>query len=376
MSHCFEGNIRNILLTGASGFLGIYLLEFIQKLTTARTTCLIRSNSLRDATQKLASIASRYSLPVDWSRVTILTGDLAKPSLGLGEDAFHQLQSSTDLIIHAGADVSLFSDYEKLKPPNIDSLETILKMASGTRLIPLTHVSSYSVFNEASYNSDEVVFEKPLSGLHPKFMSRYSGYAKSKWMAERLCENAVSTGTPVRILRLPYLLGDFSSSSCNPRGQIEQLLKAVIKTSLAPEIDFLLTYLPVDLGAELVVRLSLLPSSYPNIYHLTPFSPIAWSDLIQKALAENSNIIRIPADEWSRQIKKFALSQNGLFPAVALTAADPTLSQFHSNIYRVDFDCRNLFTSFKLERALTSPNTDFSENTCTRLLHSEPVTGT
>ena len=344
MTPSFPGKMRNVFLTGASGFLGIYLLSFIQKLTAARTTCLIRSPSLHDATEKLASSAERYCLSIDWSRVTILTGDLAKPSLGLGGDGFHQLQDSTDLIIHAGADVSLFSDYEKLKPSNIDGLGTILEMASGTHPIPLTYISSYSVFNEASYNSDEVVFEQPLAGLHPRFRSRYSGYAKSKWMAECLCEKAYETGVPAKILRLPYLLGDSSTGRCNPRGQIELLLKAMLKSSLAPDLDFSLTYLPVDVSAELVIRLSLLHSINPHIFHLTPLPPITWRSLIEKAAEENYGVTEIPSAKWSLHIKKIAMTQRSLFPAVALIAGDPSLVQFQSNIYRMSFDCRNLST--------------------------------
>ncbi len=331
--------IKNILLTGGSGFVGVHLLASILSHTDARVICLLPGGAIPEATQRLAFGLERHQLTVDLSRVDILLGDLSKPRLGLEESHYAELQQLLDLIIHAAADVSLFREYGQLKEVNVDGLGRVLEFANGVRRIPVTHLSSYSVFNEASYREEQVVFEEPLHRTKPIFRN---GYAKSKWMAECLCEQAHTTGAPVKILRLPYILGAASTRTCNPNGYIDLTLNAMLLTSLAPELDFRLTCLPVDICADLIVRISLHSQSTPFIFHLTPFEPIPWSEICEAASNYVHNLEQLPAIEWYQHIKKCALTHRELFPVVALLAQDPSLMQFRSNIYRLRFDISNL----------------------------------
>jgi thioester reductase-like protein len=252
---------------------------------------------------------------------------------------YDNLKQEIDLIIHAGADLSPFSEYEKLKEVNVDGLGRVLKLANGERRIPVTHLSSYGVFNEASYREEQVVFEEPRRGTEPIFGN---GYAKSKWMAESLCEQAHAAGAPVKILRLPYIAGAASTGICNPNGYMDLILKAVLLSSLAPELDFNLTCLPVDICADFVVRISLQSAANPCIFHLTPFEPIPWSEICEAASNYIHNLEYLPALEWYQHLKKCALTQRDLFPIVAFLAKDPSLRQFQSNIYRLHFDTNNL----------------------------------
>jgi nonribosomal peptide synthetase DhbF len=330
---------QNFFLPGATGFIGAHLLATILKHPRARVMCLVLGNSLAEANQKLATQLQRHRLSVDWSRIHIVLGDLSQPQFGMSPCDYENLKNSIDLIIHAGADVSLFCDYEQLKPVNVDGLGRVLELAQGARRIPVTHLSSYSVFNESSYREKHVVFEEPLPETDPIFRS---GYAKSKWMAERLCHEALASGVPVKILRLPYILGAASTGICNPKGYIDLILNAMLLTSSAPELDFRLTGLPVDLCADLVVRIALQPQADPCIFHLTPLAPIPWSEICESASNHVHDLEHLPPLEWYQQIKKCALTRRELFPVVAFLAKDPSLIQFQSNIYRLRFDTSHL----------------------------------
>jgi thioester reductase-like protein len=334
--------IENVFLTGAAGYLGIHLLETILKLTSSRVTCLLRGTSILHAKERLSAALVRYGLSLDWSRVFLVLGDLEKPHLGLEKDHYQELRKSIGLIIHAAADVSIIADYDNLRAINVDGVNSLIELASGANPIPLTHLSSYSVFNEKTYNSELIAFEQPLNKTSPKFRS---GYARSKWDAEKLCERAISLGSPIRVLRLPYLLGASSTGFCNPKGQIELLLKAILHTTLAPDLDFSLNYLPINICAELVIRISLLQPNDLSIFHLTPIPSISWHQIIEKALDENFSLTLIPPDEWCRYIRNKALTQRILSPTAALISVDPSLVQFNSNIYRMSFDCRHLLSS-------------------------------
>ena len=332
-------DIENIFLTGATGFIGAHILVSILSNANARVICLVRGGSISEATQKITANLDRHQLTMDWSRVSIVLGDLSQPLFGMNNIDYDDLKQKIDLIIHAGADVSLFREYEQLQAVNMDGLGRVLELANGERHIPVTHLSSYSVFNEVSYREEQVVFEEPLRGTEPIFGN---GYAKSKWMAEFMCEQAHAAGAPVKILRLPYTSGAASTGTCNPNGYMDLILKAVLLTSLAPQLDFSLTCLPVDICADLVVRISLQSQGNPYIFHLTPFAPIPWSEICEAASNYVHNMKYLPALEWYQHIKKCALTHRELFSVVALLAQDPSLMQFQSNIYRLRFNTSNL----------------------------------
>jgi len=334
-----SSGIKNILLTGATGFIGAHLLTNILHHTDARVMCLVLGGSIPEATQKIAANLERHHLSVDWSRVSIVLGDLSQHLFGMSDADYDSLKQEIDLIIHAAADVSLLREYEQLKAVNEGGLGRVLEFANGERRIPVTHLSSYSVFNEASYREEQEVFEEPLRRTEPIFRS---GYAKSKWMAEFLCNEARASGAPVQILRLPYISGAASSGICNPNGYMDLILKAMLFTSLAPELDFSLTCLPVDICADLVVRISLHSQANPYIFHLTPFAPFSWSEICEAASNYVHNLEHLPALEWYQHIKKCALTQRALFPVVAFLAKDPSLLQFRLNIHRLHFDTNNL----------------------------------
>ena len=331
--------MKNIFLTGATGFVGAHILTSILNHTEARVICLVLGGSIPEATQKISAKLDRHQLSVDWSRVSIVLGDLTQPFFGMSEIDYDNLKQKIDLIIHAGADVSLFPKYEQLKAVNVDGLGRVLELANGGKRIPVTHLSSNSVFNEVSYREDQVVLEEPLRCTEPIFRN---GYAESKWRAERLCNAAHAAGAPVKILRLPYILGAASTGTCNPSGYVDLILKAVLLTSMAPQLDFSLTCLPVDICADLVVRISLDSQANPCIFHLTHFATIPWSEICEAASNYIHNLEYLPAHEWYQHIKKCALTQRELFPLVAFLTTDPSLGQFQSNIYRLRFDASNL----------------------------------
>jgi nonribosomal peptide synthetase DhbF len=124
--------MKHIFLIEGSGFVGGHLLASLLH-TDARLICLMRGNSIPEATQRLAASLEKRQLTIDLSRVDVLLGDLSKPRLGLQDSHYAELQQSVDLIIHSGADVSLYSKYDKLKAVNVDGLGRVLEFATGNR---------------------------------------------------------------------------------------------------------------------------------------------------------------------------------------------------------------------------------------------------
>ena len=104
-------DIQNIFLTGATGFIGTHLLASILNHTDARVICLVLGGSIPEATQKIATNLDRHQLSMDWSRVSIVLGDLSQHLFGMSDADYDSLKHEIDLIIHAGADVLVAGNY-------------------------------------------------------------------------------------------------------------------------------------------------------------------------------------------------------------------------------------------------------------------------
>lgn len=111
---------RDLLLTGAIGFLGAHLLTDLPGATGARVWCLVRAGDAAHARQRIAAAAARYELPEPpGDRVVPLPGDLTLPRLGLSPGEFRDLAGGTDVIYHAGAAVNFIYPYEELRAANV-----------------------------------------------------------------------------------------------------------------------------------------------------------------------------------------------------------------------------------------------------------------
>jgi hypothetical protein len=96
---------KHVLLTGATGFLGAYLLHGLLEKTHATIHCLVRASSVDDGLGRLKKNLEYYEL---WDerfipRLEIMLGNLDRPCFGLSDDQYDALASKLDVIYHNGA---------------------------------------------------------------------------------------------------------------------------------------------------------------------------------------------------------------------------------------------------------------------------------
>ena len=95
------------LLTGATGFLGGFLLHELLQQTNTIVYCLVRGASTEEAAERLAENLAALRLPSQHlgGRIVPVAGDLALPLLGLGQRQFEEFAGQIDVIHHCGAAV-------------------------------------------------------------------------------------------------------------------------------------------------------------------------------------------------------------------------------------------------------------------------------
>src|SRR5262249_17249187 len=144
---CDSGKLDRILLTGATGFLGAFLLDELLRETDAQIVCLVRANDADQGRERIAHNLQQYGLdhPDFEQRVVAVPGNLEQPLLGLSSVEFDRLAEEIDVIYHNGAVVNLIYPYSQLRAANVGGTREILRLATKVRPKPMHYVSTFMV---------------------------------------------------------------------------------------------------------------------------------------------------------------------------------------------------------------------------------------
>ena len=267
---------ESVLLTGATGFLGAFLLDELLTQTSARIYCLVRAANEEQAMRRILENGAGYQLD-HWerSRIVPVPGDLSLPLLGLSEQRFAQLADSTDSIYHNGAAVKWTYPYTSLQSHNVAGTREILRLAVRARTKPVHYISTVGVFSSPDYAGGIVAESEELRNSGPLHV----GYAQTKWVAERLVRVAACRGVPVSIYR-PSVSADSRTGAFNRHDHVCMLIKGCLQLGAAPDLDLYLSGAPADYVARALVSLSRRSESNGNTYHLVNPSGMYWKDLV------------------------------------------------------------------------------------------------
>ena len=289
-------NPTAILLTGATGFLGIHLLDVLLKNTEAHIYCLVRESKDSEPNGRLKTVSSEYGLNALnlEHRVTTLVGDICKPRLGFPEATFDHLANSIDVIYHSAADVNWGLDYTSLRETNVLPVVDLLRLSCLRKKKRFVFVSSISVCY--AYRGPDTVTEKIpardlLDGIH-------LGYAQSKVVAETLCEQALDRGLPVIIHRPALILGNSKTGHSNHDDLISRVIKGCVMMGCAPDLDWPVDACPVNEIAEAIHRLSRNGGDALPVTHLMHPQPRHWRELVLWMNIYGYRMDLLPYSQW------------------------------------------------------------------------------
>ncbi|WP_433260386.1 amino acid adenylation domain-containing protein [Actinosynnema sp. CS-041913] len=288
---------RRVLLTGASGFLGVFLLDRLVDAGVPEVHCLVRAHDEAHARRRLAGRVRRYGLDYDKvaDHVVPLVGDLSEPRLGLEEDGFDRLAGTVDTIVHNGAAVNFAYPYEALRGSNVDSVRTLLELAASPRLKTFHHISTIAVLTGfAATGSRYVMEDEP-----PGFPERLSlGYLETKWVAEQLVRDAARRGLPVSIHRPSEITGTRDRGIWNTDTFLCAWFRAIVETGTAPDVELPLDFVPVDYTAETIVHIIRTQRHDGRTYHLANPHAARLDLLVDRLRHRGYRISKVPYADW------------------------------------------------------------------------------
>jgi fatty acid CoA ligase FadD9 len=242
-----SAEVRTVLLTGATGFLGRYLaLEWLERLSLVGGTlsCLVRGKDDAAARERLdktfdsgdPQLLSHYR-ELAAEHLEVLGGDKGEPNLGLDQQVWQRLADTVDLIIDPAALVNHVLPYSELFGPNALGTAELIRIALTTKLKPVIYVSTIGVADQikpSAFTEDaDIRVISPTRAINDNYAN---GYTNSKWAGEVLLREARDVcGLPVSVFRCDMILADTKyAGQLNVPDMFTRMMLSLVATGIAP----------------------------------------------------------------------------------------------------------------------------------------------
>ena len=256
-------SLGNVLLTGATGYLGIHILRELIDSDAETIYCLVRGKTQEAAERRLRTLLYYYFADafkdIFGSRLRIVLGNVTEDLI----DKLSPLSPQPSTIINCAAVVKHFSEGTEIEDVNIGGAKRCVDycLSTGARLIHISTASTRGLW--AGEVKNETFTEQRL------YMGQFLGnkYIYSKFMAERLILDAVALhGLNAKIMRVGNLAArstdgefqaNFSTNSFMGRIKVYNMLGCCPYAMRNQRVEFS----PINEVSEAIILLASTPSA-------------------------------------------------------------------------------------------------------------------
>lgn len=199
--------LGNVLLTGASGFLGIHILKTLIEKENGKIICLLRKGGQKDIETKLKASFVYYFeddfAEVIKERIQLIEGDITQ------ENLTEKLSDvKIDTIINCAASVKHYANDDSIEFVNVHGVENLIELAKekNARLVQISTTSVPGAHTEETYRNNVTMKEDELFVID----DMNNQYCRSKHKAELKVLEAVRNGMRGKIIRVGNLMGRHS----------------------------------------------------------------------------------------------------------------------------------------------------------------------
>ena len=338
--------IGDIMITGATGFLGIHVLKSYLDNYDGKVYCLVRKGKYESMEKRMMHMLMYYfdnpCQELFGERIICVDGDITSKEQ---VEKFADYKFNT--IINCAACVKHFAAGDVLEKINVHGVENLIEFCknSGRRLI---QISTVSVAGEGSdgvppmsrvFNENDLYIGQNIT----------NEYIRTKFLAERAVLEAVSSGLDGKVIRVGNLMsrnsdGEFQINFIT-NGFLRSLrgYKAVGKFPIGAMHE-VTEFSPIDSTALAVLKLVQTDRRF-TVFHACNSHHIYMADLIYAMRSHGFDIDIVSDEEFEAAVKEFAKNSDDsdvVSGLIAYTAHN------ENEIYTLDYS--NRFTAQVLYR--------------------------
>ena len=274
---------ETVLLTGATGFLGMEILARLIERDDIEVICLVRAPSRDAARQRLRGVFAQLydDPPPGIAGVDVVTGDVSVDGLALGSAERDEVLSRVTSIIHCAASISFDLPLEAARETNsvgpLRMLALARALADGGRLRRYIHVSTAYVAGR--YHGH---FREADLDLGQGFRNTYE---QSKFAGEKAIVEAAGD-LPLVVARPSIVVGD-SRTGWTPVFNVIYWPLRAFSRGLMDEVpvdpDGFADIVSIDYVASALIALLELDGANGNVHLVAGSSALTNRELIELA---------------------------------------------------------------------------------------------
>lgn len=332
---------KNVLITGATGFLGIHVLEQFILNTNSIIYVIIRGKNGLLAKDRLIQklnyyFDGKYVEQID-KRVIVLDEDLLDSNIN---GYLMQNTSDVDLCVHTAACVKHYGDISYFDKVNVNFTENIAKYCYENN-VKMIHASTLSISGngfDVGINNESVVQEEFTEESLYIGQNLDNIYARTKFKAECVVLDYMKKGLNAKILRYGNLVNrryDLKFQENLSENAFLERIKAIFEVGKIPDNlkDIYLEFTPIDEAALATFKIAE-NTSDENVFHIYNSNHIYLPEFVNIMNSKfNSNIEFVSKEEFSNKIREMLKDNKGIiFNSILQDFDDEFSLNYKSNI--------------------------------------------
>ena len=294
-----EKPLGDVIITGATGWLGAHVLDRFLSFEKGIAYCLVRGTNPMDSRGRLAAVLETYfdGRYTNCNRIVPICGDITEPLL---------LNQPINTVIHCAAIVKHYGSYQNSYDINVNGTRNVIELAKekGARLL---HVSTASVsgkdfdidsgFSPTCFDETKLYIGQPLKNV----------YIRSKFEAEKAVLRAKAEGLDAWIFRVGNLSNrytDLRFQNNLTENAILTRLKAFVDLGEYPREmeDFPLEFSPVDETAGAIIKLAQHFDNYYSVFHVYHPKAPRFVEFVRAAYAAGFSLNPVPVEQFVNDV--------------------------------------------------------------------------
>ncbi|MGM0508286.1 MAG: SDR family oxidoreductase [Fusobacteriota bacterium] len=323
LDYTLKKNIKNIMITGATGFLGAHIVNEFLENNECNIYSIVRGKNSEHAKMRLSKKLDYYFGEGYYekysNRIIIFVGDLSEEKLGLDDKKYSRLSEEVEMIINSAANVRHFGPYEKFYKANVESVKNIVTLSKIGLEKDIYHISTTSVLMGETKVKEDMLFTEFDMDIGQK---SDNVYVKSKFEAEKYLEKEMTDENNINILRVGNIIFNTHTNKFQENSEenaFYNFLKSLKNFGMVPNINFETVELSyVDYMAKAIRKISMSRPLENEIHHIYNKNSLSlkeignWTDILEVKNIEKffQHIIKNINTENQKDINNIIIHSN------------------------------------------------------------------